>query len=98
MEDSDALVIRRKQLRYRANHRGIKEMDIILGRFADTHLDDFNNRELDSFAALMDCNDRDLLQWFTVDANIPDHIDPRLFNRIKASTDTRIKSSTTRQI
>ena len=30
---------RRKQLLYRANHRGIKEMDLILGGFATARLD-----------------------------------------------------------
>ena len=29
---------RRKQMIYRANHRGIKEMDIVLGGYANAHV------------------------------------------------------------
>ena len=60
-----------KRLKYRANHRGIKEMDIILGRFANDRLDTLNEDEIDTFEALMEEHDRDLLIWFTGEAEFP---------------------------
>ncbi|MGI9352247.1 MAG: succinate dehydrogenase assembly factor 2 [Rhizobiaceae bacterium] len=62
---------RLKRLIYRANHRGIKEMDIILGGFANTRLRQLTDVELDEFEALMEENDRDLLVWFTGEAKFP---------------------------
>jgi len=80
---------RRKQLRYRANHRGIKEMDIILGKFADGFIGEFDNLQLDNFEALMENNDRDLLQWFTGELSPPDEINQPLFQQILEFTKTR---------
>ena len=62
---------RRKQLVYRAGHRGIKEMDIILGEFARARIATLDDAELDRFEALMEENDRDLLAWFTGEAAMP---------------------------
>jgi len=38
---------RRKRLLWRATHRGIKEMDLILGGFAPRHIDAFCPGEID---------------------------------------------------
>ena len=57
------LPMRRRRLRYRAWHRGTKEMDLVLGPFADAHLDGFDTTELDRLEALMDEEDPDLLKW-----------------------------------
>ena len=77
---------RRKQLIYRANHRGIKEMDIILGGFADRHVMALGAKELDSFEAIMAEADRDLLSWFTGEQPVPAYIDRPLFDSILADT------------
>lgn len=45
--------------------RGIKEMDIILGRFAESGLDTLDAAELDLYDALLSENDHDLYQWVT---------------------------------
>ena len=67
----DSLEKRRKRLQFRANHRGIKEMDIILGRFADARISMLSEDELNSFEKLLEESDRDLLQWFTGEAEFP---------------------------
>ena len=72
MGDQELLAKRRRQLRYRANHRGIKEMDIILGRYGDDYLEQMQGEELDQFENLMEENDRDLLQWFTAEKQPPE--------------------------
>ncbi len=89
----DPLEYRRKQLRYRANHRGIKEMDIILGKFADQFLNEFDEAELDNFENLMEQNDRDLLQWFTAEISPPKVFNDKLFQSILSHATSKLENS-----
>jgi antitoxin CptB len=57
--------IRRKRLAFRSWHRGTRESDLILGRFADAHLAGFNDSQLDLYEALLECADADLFDWIT---------------------------------
>ena len=70
MKDEDKET-RVRRLKYRANHRGIKEMDIILGSFADEILDSLDDTQVLDFEALMAEHDRDLLTWFTGEVEFP---------------------------
>jgi len=56
---------RLKRVSMRSHRRGIKEMDIILGRFADDRLVGLDGRALDTYEALLEENDQDLYQWVT---------------------------------
>jgi len=51
--------------------RGIKEMDIILMRFAQARLTDLSAAQLDLYEAILDENDQDLYQWVTGQAAAP---------------------------
>ncbi len=64
--------IRLKRMRMRAWHRGTKEMDMILGGFADAHLLRLSDIELDQLDALMEENDQDLYQWVSGQLPAPD--------------------------
>lgn len=66
--------IRLKRLRLRAWHRGIKEMDLILGGWADRNLDDATDADLDAFEAVMAEADHDLYQWISGQAEAPDEL------------------------
>ena len=55
--------IKRKRLLYRSWHRGTRESDLILGRFADAHLAGFDETRLARYEALLDCADPDLYDW-----------------------------------
>jgi antitoxin CptB len=55
--------IRRKRLLFRSWHRGTRESDLILGRFAEAHIADFNAGQLDRYEALLECADADLFDW-----------------------------------
>ncbi|MEM6308326.1 MAG: succinate dehydrogenase assembly factor 2 [Pseudomonadota bacterium] len=55
--------IRLKRLAMRSMRRGIKEMDIILSRFADNHLTGLNARDLECYEQLLSENDHDLYAW-----------------------------------
>jgi len=63
--------LRVKRMKIRAWRRGIKEMDLILGGYADAHLATMSEAELDAFDALMTENDQDLYQWVSGQAQPP---------------------------
>ncbi|MDI9350121.1 MAG: succinate dehydrogenase assembly factor 2 [Candidatus Symbiobacter sp.] len=56
------LALRRKRLRYLAEHRGVLELDLILGRFAASQLDKLDEAGLDQFERLLALDESDLLQ------------------------------------
>lgn len=58
MTDSD--MARQRRLRYRAWHRGTKEMDLLLGTYADRHLAVMTGADLDTFERLLDVPDNEL--------------------------------------
>jgi antitoxin CptB len=63
--DREATAARRRKLRFRAWHRGTREADLLLGRFADAHLDAFGADQLDRFDALLNESDPDIYDWVT---------------------------------
>ena len=63
---------RLKRLRMRSMRRGIKEMDIILSRYADMRLDALPEAQLDVYDQLLSENDQDLYQWVTGQVAAPD--------------------------
>ena len=67
----EAADIRLKRLRIRSWRRGIREMDLILGRFADTGLAGLSAAELDLYEALLEENDHDLYAWVAGRAEVP---------------------------
>ncbi|HLI11405.1 MAG TPA: succinate dehydrogenase assembly factor 2 [Alphaproteobacteria bacterium] len=60
---SDPLDIRRKRLAFRAWHRGLREMDLLLGHFADRHLAGLSADQLDRFEAILAVGDPELFAW-----------------------------------
>lgn len=75
---------RRRRTLFRAWHRGIREMDLIMGRFADAEIGTLSGPELDLFEALIEVPDRDLFRWLTGEDRVPDNYDTAVFRRLKA--------------
>ncbi len=63
---------RLKRMQMRASRRGIKEMDIILGRYAQDRLAGMDAEALDLFDALLWENDQDLYPWVSGQAEPPE--------------------------
>jgi len=84
---SDDLDIRRRQLRYRSWHRGTRELDLVLGPFADSALGELSAEQLDRYAALLENSDPDIFGWVSGrDPAPPAHADMiRLLHRHKRS-------------
>jgi antitoxin CptB len=80
---SEGLDLRRRKLLYHAWHRGMREMDLIMGRFADATLEQLTEAELAEFEQLIDVPDRELLAWVTGEAAAPARYDTPLFRRLR---------------
>lgn len=74
---------RRRKLLFRAWHRGMREMDLIMGRFADAEIGVLSEADLDEFERLIEVLDRDLLSWVTGEVAVPENYDTELFRRLK---------------
>lgn len=57
---TDDVASRRRRAAFRANHRGTKEMDWLLGRFADARVADMSLPALDEFERLLQMPDPEL--------------------------------------
>ena len=66
---------RRKRLKFRSAHRGMQETDLLLGRFAESHLESLNEEQLDRFEALLEENDNDLFNWISRREALPPALD-----------------------
>ena len=77
------LDIRRRQVLYRAWHRGMREMDLIMGRFADAEIGELSDEDLAEFERLIEVPDRDLLGWITGEIETPLNYDTSVFQRLK---------------
>jgi len=80
---------RRKQLRYRATHRGFKEADAILGAFAALHLSELDENELEMFSALLEVPDQELYDWLRGAVAVPGAHDTPVFAQLKAICEQR---------
>lgn len=74
---------RLKRLKFRSWHRGIKEMDLILGHFANETLEALSPGELDQYEALIEIEDTSLYNWITGRENTPPEHDTPVLARIR---------------
>jgi len=68
----EGLDARRRKLLFRSWHRGIREMDLILGTFAAGAIHALNEAELDQYERLLEIQDADLLSWVTGESPAPE--------------------------
>ncbi|WP_233092598.1 MULTISPECIES: succinate dehydrogenase assembly factor 2 [Paracoccaceae] len=80
---------RLRRMRMRSWRRGIKEMDLVFGPFADAGLAGLTAEELDLYDRLLSENDQDLLTWVLGTVPAPDWTAP-LLPRIADFAATRL--------
>ena len=56
--------ILKKKILYRSEHRGIKEMDLLLGNFVKRFIDEFNDTELKDLEKLIFIEDELIYKWY----------------------------------
>jgi antitoxin CptB len=81
---SDGLDARRRKLLFRAWHRGMREMDLITGRFADAAIAHLSADDLAQFERLLEVPDRELLAWIIGELAVPSDYDTALYRRLRA--------------
>ncbi|RBP09117.1 antitoxin CptB [Roseiarcus fermentans] len=85
MLSSAALDERRRRILFRAWRRGMREMDLVMGQFADANLPTMSESELDEFERLMEAPDPEVLAWIVGERPTPAVHDTPLFARIAAA-------------
>jgi antitoxin CptB len=81
--ETPPLDVRRRRVLFRAWHRGMKEMDLIYGRFADRELATLRDDELEAFEAVMEEPDDEVYGWVVGRTPTPPEFDTPLFARIR---------------
>lgn len=79
MQELDA---ERRKLYFRSNHRGIKEMDIIFTKFAETVLPDLPDSDLVDYQRILELPDDKLFSWATGRETVPDELRSPLLDRL----------------
>jgi antitoxin CptB len=75
---------RRRRLLFRSWHRGTREADLIMGRFADAHIGTLTDAELDEYEHLLDALETELLAWLTGAGRVPAQHDTAMFRKLRA--------------
>lgn len=78
------LDVDRRRLLWRAKHRGIKEMDLIIGGYAEANLSAMGADELGIFAEILEIPDQLLLSWATNQEPVPPHQQSKMLDDILA--------------
>jgi antitoxin CptB len=81
---SEGLDARRRRLLFRCRHRGIREMDFVLGRFADAQLMTLGEPELAELERWLDIPDQQMFAWVNGSEAAPENLDTDLFRRLRA--------------
>jgi antitoxin CptB len=80
---SEGLDTRRRRLLFRCWHRGIREMDLVLGRFADAQLATLSESDLAELERWLDVPDQQIFAWVNGMETLPANFDTALFRRLR---------------
>ncbi|MEP1930436.1 MAG: succinate dehydrogenase assembly factor 2 [Roseibium sp.] len=75
---------RLKKILFRCWHRGMKEMDLLLGGFANAEIYKLDEDEIQELEHLLTAHDQDLYAWMTGRKPLPEEWDGPLYRRIIA--------------
>lgn len=81
---SEGLDLRRRRLLYQSWRRGMREMDLILGGFADLHMAGLSEADVDAFEHVSVAADDALYAWISGAAPVDPHYDTEMYRRIRA--------------
>ena len=75
----------RRKLLFRSWHRGMREMDLILGPFAEREIGGLTDSEIEQYERLLDIPDAEFFQFVTGESPVPVGLDCPLLKRILVS-------------
>ncbi len=73
----------RRELLYKSTHRGCKETDILLGKYAEARLTTMDHATLNAYQELIEQPDNDIYDWITDKAALPTNLNAKLIYDIK---------------
>ncbi len=73
----------KKRLLYRANYRGFREADILLGGFLKENIHSLSNDDLNDFENLLEARDHDIYDWITGKQTVPSKYDTPILKKIR---------------
>jgi antitoxin CptB len=79
---SQGLDVRRRRLLFRAWRRGVRETDLIVGRFADAFIDKFDEASLDQFERLIEVPNESLYAWVVGAETVPADYDTAVLHQL----------------
>jgi antitoxin CptB len=79
----DPMELRLRRARYRADHRGTKEADLVVGGFFARHHADWDDAALSWFEALLQEQDVDILAWAFGTSQPPSRYEGDLMQALK---------------
>jgi antitoxin CptB len=91
---SAGLDARRRRILFRAWRRGMREMDLVMGHFADQEIAAMSEAELDEFETLLEAPDPVVLGWITGEEPTPRERDTPLFARLRAAPAAALSKQT----
>ncbi len=80
----DNISIKRKQMVFRSWHRGTREVDLLLGRFADAHMPAFDAEQLELYDRFLNNSDPDIYNWITGQEPVPPAEDNKVVRLLMA--------------
>ncbi len=81
---SEGLDERRRKLLFRAWRRGVRETDLIVGRFADAYIDKFDDAGLDDFERLIEAPNAELYAWVVGAETAPAQYDTAVLAKLRS--------------
>jgi antitoxin CptB len=81
---SEGLDLRLRKLKFRLWHRGIREMDLVMGGFADAELMNLSDAELAEVEGWLDIPDQQMFAWVNGSEPPPAEFDTSLFRKLRA--------------
>ena len=75
---------RRRRILFRCWHRGLREMDLVFGQFAEAEIATLSEAELDELETIMNEEDNDLLRWVMGTWPVPERFQTPIFERLLA--------------
>ncbi len=81
---SEGLNERQRKLLFRAWRRGVREIDLIVGRFADVHIGTLDAAALDDFERLIEAPNAELYAWVAGGEPPPVGYDTAVLAKLKA--------------
>ncbi len=83
VKSSAGLDVRRRRILFRAWHRGTREMDLLMGRFADAQMDKLTEEEVEAFEILIEVQDPDLFAYIGGALEVPAELDSPIFRKLQ---------------